>query len=84
MEHFKVKRFSNEAKKDKVSDVLLFDTLNDFLSMEANDQQKFSLGAGLYKLRLATKEGKGKSGGARSILAFRDGSRVVATLIFEK
>ncbi|MCH9716382.1 MAG: type II toxin-antitoxin system RelE/ParE family toxin [Gammaproteobacteria bacterium] len=84
MEHFKVKRFSNEAKKDKVSDVLLFDTLNDFLSMEANDQQKFSLGAGLYKLRLATKEGKGKSGGARSILAFRDGSRVVWLHLFSK
>jgi len=84
LKYFKVKRFSNEAKKDKVSDGLLFDTLNDFLSMETNGQQKFSLGAGLYKLRLAAKEGKGKSGGARSILAFKNGSRVVWLHLFSK
>jgi hypothetical protein len=78
LKHFKVKRFYNEAKKDKVSDALLLDTLNDFVSMGANGQQRLSLGAGLYKLRLATKEGKGKSSGSRSILAFKDGSRMVA------
>ena len=84
MKYFKVKRFSNEAKKDKVSDALLLDTLSDFLSMETSDQQKFSLGAGLYKLRLAAKEGKGKSGGSRSILAFKSGSRVVWLHLFSK
>ena len=84
MQHFKVKRFSNEAKKDNVSDEQLFKTLIHFLNLETNDQQKFSLGAGLYKLRLATKEGRGKSGGSRSILAFKNDSRVVWLHLFSK
>ena len=84
MKHFKVKRFSNEAKKDNVSDEQLFKTLIHFLNLETNDQQKFSLGAGLYKLRLATKEGRGKSGGSRSILAFKNDSRVVWLHLFSK
>ncbi len=84
MNHFKVKRFSSEAKKEKVSDALLIDTLNDFLNMGTTGQQKFSLGAGLYKLRLAAKEGRGKSGGSRSILAFKNDSRVVWLHVFSK
>ena len=84
MKHFKVKRFSNEAKKDKVPDALLLDTLSDFVGMGTNGQQKFSLGAGLYKLRLSTKEGRGKSGGSRSILAFKNDSRVVWFHLFSK
>ena len=84
MKHFKVKRFSNEAKKDNVSDEQLFNTLIDFLNMGTNGQQKFSLGAGLYKLRLATKEGRGKSGGSRSILAFKNDSRIVWLHLFSK
>jgi len=84
LQYFKVKRFTNEARKDKVSDALLSDTLNDFLSMGTHGQQKFSLGAGLYKLRLAAKEGRGKSGGSRSILAFKNDSRVVWLHLFSK
>ena len=84
MQYFKVKRFTNEAKKDKVSDALLSDTLNDFLSMGTNGQQKLSLGTGLYKLRLAAKEGRGKSSGSRSILAFKNDSRVVWLHLFSK
>lgn len=84
MQHYKVKKFSNEAKKDKVSDGLLSETLDDFLAMEKNGQQKFSLGAGLYKLRLAAKEGRGKSGGSRSILAFKNDIRVVWLHLFSK
>ena len=84
MKHFKIKRFSNEAKKDNVSDALLSDTLNDFLDLGTTGQQKYSLGAGLYKLRLASKEGRGKSAGSRSILAFKNDSRVMWLHLFSK
>ena len=84
MKHYKIKKFSNEAKKDNVSDVLLSDTLNDFLGLGATGQQKFSLGAGLYKLRLASKEGRGKSAGSRSILAFKNDNRVMWLHLFSK
>ena len=84
MKQFKIKRFSNEAKKDNVSDELLSHTLCDFLKIELMGQKKFSLGAGLYKLRLATKEGKGKRGGARSILAFKNDNRIVWLHLFSK
>ena len=84
MKHFKIKKFSNEAKKDNVSDALLSDTLNDFLGLGTIGQQKFSLGAGLYKLRLASKEGRGKSAGSRSILAFKNDNRVMWLHLFSK
>jgi len=84
LKHLKIKRFSNEAKKDNVSDALLSDTLNDFLGQGTIGQQKFSLGAGLYKLRLASKEGRGKSAGSRSILAFKNDSRVMWLHLFSK
>lgn len=84
MQHYKVKKFSNEAEKDNVSDELLSETLGYFLAMERNGQQKFALGAGLYKFRLAAKEGRGKSGGSRSILAFKSNNRVVWLHLFSK
>ena len=84
LEHYKVKKFINEAKKASVLDKLLFDTLDDFLSMGKDSQQKYSLGAGLYKLRLASKEGRGKSGGGRSILAYKKESRVIWLHLFAK
>lgn len=79
-----MKKFVSEAKKESIFDGLLSNTLNDFLNMRKNDQQKFSLGAGLYKLRLATKEGRGKSGGSRTILAFKNDERVVWLHLFSK
>ena len=84
MKHYKVKKFTNEAKKADVSDALLSETLAGFLSVGKEGQQKLSLGAGLYKLRLATKEGKGKSGGSRSILAFKKENRVIWLHLFSK
>lgn len=84
LKHYKVKKFSTEAKKADVSDVLLSETMDEFLSIGTKGQQKLSLGAGLYKLRLATKEGKGKSGGSRSILAFKKESRVIWLHLFSK
>ena len=84
MEHFKVRKFSNEAKKENLCDSLLSKTLSDFLSLGKPGQLKFALGAGLYKLRIATKEGRGKSGGSRSILAFKNDSRVIWLHLFSK
>lgn len=37
-----------------------------------------------YKLRIATKEGRGKSGGSRSILAFKKENRVYWLHLFSK
>jgi hypothetical protein len=84
VKHYKVKKFSNEAKKDNLLDSLLSETLGDFLNLGKLGQLKFALGAGLYKLRIATKEGKGKSGGSRSILAFKNDSRVIWLHLFSK
>jgi hypothetical protein len=84
LKQYKVKKFSHEAKENNVTDRLLSETLNHFLAMERNGQQKLSMGAGLYKLRLAAKEGRGKSGGARSILAFKHDSRVMWLHLFSK
>lgn len=84
MKHYKVKKFTNEAKKADLPDALLYETLEEFLSIGTEGQQKLSLGAGLYKLRLATKEGKGKSGGSRSILAFKKENRVIWLHLFSK
>ncbi len=38
----------------------------------------------MYKLRIATKEGGGKNGGSRSILAFKSNSRVIWLHLFSK
>lgn len=84
LKHYKIKKFASEAKKESVSDLLLSQTLQNFLNIGQIGQQKFSLGAGLYKLRLATKEGRGKSGGARSLLAFKKDGRVIWLHLFSK
>lgn len=84
MKYYKVKKFVHEAKKLKILDTLLTDTLEHFLEIEPDGQQKYSLGAGLYKLRLSTNEGQGKRGGSRTILAFKSNSRVIWLHIFAK
>lgn len=60
------------------------DTLDNFLNLGKDGQNRYSLGAGLYKLRLATKKGKGKSGGSRSILAFKQDERIIWLHLFDK
>lgn len=84
LKHYKIKKFSSEVKRESVPDLLLFQTLQDFLNIGHVGQQKFSLGAGLYKLRLATKEGRGKSGGSRSLLAFKKEGRMIRLHLFSK
>ncbi|WP_115091028.1 type II toxin-antitoxin system RelE/ParE family toxin [Legionella worsleiensis] len=63
---------------------MLVETLDGFFKLSRNEQLKYSLGAGLYKLRIATKEGRGKSGGSRSILAFKNDKGNVTTSELKK
>lgn len=73
-----------EAKKHKLEDNTLIETLNNFLEMERDQQQKYSLGSGLYKLRVATKDGRGKSGGSRTILAYKKEEKIIWLHLFSK
>ena len=84
MKHLKIKKFGSEAKKSTVTDQMLKDTLNNFIKLDISGQQKYSLGAGLYKLRLASVEGRGKSAGSRSILAFKNSDRTIWLHLFSK
>lgn len=84
MKHLKIKKFSSEAKRANLRDQILIDTLNEFFNLSRGEQLKHSLGAGLYKLRIATKEGRGKSGGSRSILAFKKDNGIYWLHLFSK
>lgn len=84
MKQFKIKKFHNEAKKVDLKDETLVETMNDFFMLCREEQQKFSLGAGLYKLRIATKLGRGKSGGSRSILAYNKDNGIYWLHLFSK
>lgn len=59
VKQYKVKRFKVETKKLNIADKMLINTVNDFMSMDKQGQQRYALGAGLYKLRLASNDGKG-------------------------
>jgi len=82
--HIKVKKFVAEAKTLKLTDEILNETMAAFLKLPERGQQKFSLGAGLYKLRIATNKGRGKSGGARGLLIFKKGEKIIWTHLFTK
>jgi hypothetical protein len=84
MKNLKIKKFNNEANKMGLSDEILIETFDDFLKLSMHEQLKFSLGAGLYKLRIATSEGRGKSGGSRSILAYKKDNGIFWLHLFAK
>jgi len=84
LRQYKVRKFSTDAKKDQLTDEMLLEIANDFLQLPNDQKNQYSLGAGLYKLRIASKTGRGKSGGSRSILAFKDGDRLIWLYIFDK
>lgn len=84
MKQYKVKRFLTEAKKLKITDKALIETVNGFMDLDTQGQQRHALGAGLYKLRLASVDGKGKSGGSRTILAVQQGKRLIWLHLFAK
>lgn len=84
MKQYKVKKFVGEAEKLNVTDLLLSETLAHFLKIDPKSRQKNALGAGLYKLRVATNEGQGKSGGSRTLLAFKNENRIIWLHLFAK
>ena len=84
MKQYKVKRFLAEAKKLKIADKTLTATADNFISMDQHGQQRYALGAGLYKLRVASSKGKGKSGGSRTILALKHETRLIWLHLFAK
>ena len=63
----KTKWFNKWAKKNLISDDILLDTLKNI----PNKLGVVDLGSGLYKVR-TPKTGKGKSGGFRTIVAYRE------------
>jgi len=70
MRIFKTKLFNKDAKKQGLTDELILAALE-----EVEDGLVDAvLGGGLFKKRVA-KPGKGKSGGARTIIAFRKAYR---------
>lgn len=84
VKQYKVKRFLAEAKKLKITDKSLIDTVNGFMALDMQGQQRHALGAGLYKLRLANVDCRGKSGGSRTILAIQQGKRLIWLHLFAK
>ncbi|KTD04773.1 type II toxin-antitoxin system RelE/ParE family toxin [Fluoribacter gormanii] len=84
MKHLKIKKFNNEAKKVGLKDETLIKTLDNFFKLSRDEQLQYSLGAGLYKLRIATNEGRGKSGGGRSILAYKKDNGIYWLHLFSK
>ena len=84
MKQYKVKRFLAEAKKLKIADKTLTATADNFISMDQHGQQRYALGAGLYKLRVASSKGKGKSGGSRTLLAIKHEARLIWLHLFAK
>ena len=63
----KTKWFNKWAKKNLISDDILLDTLKNI----PNELGVVDLGSGLYKVR-TPKTGKGKSGGFRTIVVYRE------------
>jgi hypothetical protein len=84
VKHYKFRRFSSEARKEGVSDSILTDVANEFLALPVESRNQHSLGAGLYKLRLASKSGRGKSGGSRVVLAFKKDALVIWLHLYGK
>ncbi|MBA2650275.1 MAG: type II toxin-antitoxin system RelE/ParE family toxin [Legionella sp.] len=84
MKNIKIKKFNREAKKADLEDLTLVETLNIFIKLNRDEQLKYSLGSGLYKLRVSTKEGRGKSSGSRIILAFKNDRGVFWLHLFSK
>ena len=81
MRIFKTKSFEKWADTNGVTDEVLI-TLT--LNIEDNPKGFTSLGGGLYKPRVATNKGKGKSSGSRIILAIRVKHNSIFVYAFDK
>lgn len=81
MKSYKIKQFHDSSKN--IDGQSLKQTLDDFMSLDDNGKNRYSLGANLFKLRVAT-GGKGKSGGSRTIIVFKKDSICYWVHCFQK
>jgi hypothetical protein len=79
MRAFKTKSFRKFADKEGIDDDALRETVSDLLQGKIDAD----LGGGVIKQRIA-RQGEGKSGGYRVLIAFRFGARVVFVAGFAK
>lgn len=79
MRVFKSKHFSRYAKKEGINDATLANAIREIESGLVDAH----LGGGLVKKRIA-REGSGKSGGYRTIIAFSSGQRSLFLFGFAK
>jgi hypothetical protein len=79
MHYLKNKYFHRWAKKQGITDETLFGTIEEF----EKGLFEVNLGNYLYKKRIAL-AGKGKSGGARTILFYQQGRKLIFCHGFEK
>ena len=79
MRIFKVKAFERFARKEKISDKDLVGVIE----QAEEGLIEADLGGGLIKQRIA-RAGKGKSGGYRAIICFKQGSRAIFMFGFAK
>ena len=75
----KTKWFNKWAKKNSIGDKVLCDTIQNI----SDNLGIVDLGAGLYKVRTAT-SGRGKSGGYRTIVVFRESDIAIFIYGFSK
>jgi hypothetical protein len=75
----KTKWFNKWSKKNLITDELLLDAINNIL----NNIGTVNLGSGLYKVRMP-KKGQGKSGGFRTLIAFKEADIAIFVYGFSK
>jgi len=83
MRYFLNKSFANKLKKELKNEAINKKEYTKNLFDSFHKHIKDSLGAKLYKIRVA-KEGKGKSGGYRNIVFLEYKKLVIAVFIFAK
>jgi hypothetical protein len=79
MHYLKNKHFHRWAKKQGISNTILLDAISEF----EKGLYEADLGNHLYKKRVAL-AGRGKSGGARTILFYQQGKKLIFCFGFEK
>ena len=76
---FKTRWFQRFARKEKIADALLLDAI----ARAEKGQVDADIGGGVIKQRIA-RPGQGKSGGYRTIIFFKHGTRAVFVYGFAK
>ena len=75
---------AKSVQKWAKANAVTYKALKDAAAEVANGQYDASHGAGVYKKRIASKEGQGKRGGGRTLLAWNNGERCVYMYGFDK